>query len=387
MGRPRLPVGAHGNVRTKRVGKHWVAATRVRDADGRRREVKRSGRTADEARYNLQDALKERPAFGGSDLSGDSLLADVATAWIDSIDHQVAVHDRAPTTARVYRGVLNGHVLPALGQLTVREAASVTRCDMFLRSMRTHHGAALTKTTRTVLNGVLGYAVRHGLIPANPMRDVGRIRGDRAKKQPRGLTEVEREKWLAAMDGDEVAIKHDLPDLTRMLLATGCRIGEMLALSWDDVDIDNKQVHIDWTIIRLEKGGGLVRSPTKTAAGERTLPLPGWAVDVLTRRHEKAAGRGPVFPDAKGGWRDPSNTSRSLRQARERAGFGWITSHTFRRTVATTLHDSGFTPRGIADQLGHANLRTVESYIGRAAVSRAAAEALEVAWLEGESAT
>lgn len=382
MARPPIPVGSYGNISFRPLGSRRVRAlAKVRDTDGVLRDVTREGTSRDDARQNLLRAIENRPGFGGSQFTADSRVGEIADAWLEGIMEQVAAGERAPNTPRVYDSVLTRHVKPALGQLRIREA-SVTRCDAFVRSMRTHHGAPLAKTARTVLNGVLGYAARHGLITTNPMRDVARIEGSQTK-QARALTDVERDLWLEKMEADEVAVRHDLPDLTRVMLATGCRIGEVLALDWPCIDFDDKTISVDWTIVPGPKGTGLARTPTKTKAGRRTLNLPGWAVDMLRDRHAVAKNKkGPVFPSGAGSWRDPSNTARSLREARERAGFGWLTSHAFRKTVATTLHDAGLTPREIADQLGHANLRTLDHYIGRRAVGRAAAAALEVGWTE-----
>ncbi len=134
---------------------------------------------------------------------------------------------------------------------------------------------------------------------------------------------------------------------------------------------------------KTSKGDG------EAGAGSRTLRLPGWAVDLLIRRGDELGWRGPVFPASKaherqpvnrvgGSWRDPNNTARSFRQARDAAGFGWVTSHVMRKTVATWLDSSGLTARKIADQLGHANIAmTQRHYLGRRAVSPAAATALE----------
>ena len=55
-----------------------------------------------------------------------------------------------------------------------------------------------------------------------------------------------------------------------------------------------------------------------------------------------------------GGPRDPKNTRREVRAALDRAGFGWVTSHSFRKATATTLEEAGLSARVIADQLGHA---------------------------------
>jgi hypothetical protein len=83
---------------------------------------------------------------------------------------------------------------------------------------------------------------------------------------------------------------------------------EALAVSWEEVDLAAGTAQIEYTLIWI-KGVGLVRKSTKSKAGERTLRLPAFALSMLRRRKLKAGGRGPVFPDSEGGWRDPSNTS------------------------------------------------------------------------------
>ena len=79
-----------------------------------------------------------------------------------------------------------------------------------------------------------------------------------------------------------------------------------------------------------------------------------------------------------GGWRDPSNTQADLREAFAHAGFGWITSHTFRKTVATLMDEAGLSARAAADQLGHAHPSlTQDVYFGRGVASTGAATVLE----------
>ena len=74
----------------------------------------------------------------------------------------------------------------------------------------------------------------------------------------------------------------------------------------------------------------------------------------------------PVFPAPLGGWRDPSNTQADLRDAFTAAGFDWVTTHVFRKTVATLMDHAGLSSRAAADQLGHANTSmTTEVYFGR----------------------
>jgi len=88
-----------------------------------------------------------------------------------------------------------------------------------------------------------------------------------------------------------------------------------------------------------------------------------------------------VFPDSRGGWRDPSNTSRDLRNARGSEEFAWVTSHVFRKTAATELDRAGLSARQIADQLGHSKVSmTQDHYLGRRVVDGQVADALERAY-------
>lgn len=382
----RLPVGAHGNISYRDLGPKRVRAlAHVRDHDGRTRQVTALGTSKAHARARLLDAIAARSGVGGQ-LTGESTVAAVAVEWIADIARLAAEGQRAPNTERLYRGHLDRHVLPALGELRIRECTT-PRLNAFLLALRSRHGAALTKTCRTVLNGVVGHAIRAGALNSNPMRDVARIAGAPAMPA-RAMTQAERTRWLQALEDDEAAVAHDLPDLTRIMLATGVRIGECLALTFDEVEEDGKALRIDFTLYPV-KGRGLVRGPTKTRAGARTLRLPSWAADIVRERGDQLGWSGPLFP-APGrvysngtvrfvsGWRDPSNTARALRQASDRAGFGWVTSHVFRKTCATVLDEAGLTAREIADQLGHANITmTQDVYLGRKAVTETAAVALE----------
>lgn len=70
--------------------------------------------------------------------------------------------------------------------------------------------------------------------------------------------------------------------------------------------------------------------------------------------------------------------SRGQRLRCDKGPRSWVTSHTFRKTVATRLDEAGFTPRQVADQLGHANpSMTLDVYFGRQVVNAAAAGVLD----------
>lgn len=87
----------------------------------------------------------------------------------------------------------------------------------------------------------------------------------------------------------------------------------------------------------------------------------------------------PVFPaPLSGGLRDPANTRRGLREAFAEMGKPGLTSHIFRKTVASLMDSAGLTARAAADQLGHSKVSmTQDRYMGRRARATGAAQVLE----------
>lgn len=383
-GRPPLAVGTNGRITVvdisppgaKRNERVWEARTRYRDADGETRKVKRTGRSKDAAENALKKALSERRHAAGATITPDSRLRDAARQWISTRQSEVDAGDLSPNTFDRYECAWRLHLDPALGGLRLREL-NVARCEAWKVAMRANNGAGITRTARTVLSGILGYCARLGAIPMNPARELSRIPSG-PKKQIRALTADERRAWLLAVEGSERASRWDVPDLTRMMLATGCRIGEALAVSWDEVDLEAGAIAVRWRLIRV-KGKGLHRiSGAKSLSGNRVVRVPSWAVDMLIRRRLDENSGYPVFPDSLGGWRWPNNMGKIFREERGQPGFEWVTSHVFRKTTLTILDDAKLTPRQIADVAGHSDpSMTQRVYMARGVASEEAAGALE----------
>jgi len=99
---------------------------------------------------------------------------------------------------------------------------------------------------------------------------------------------------------------------------------------------------------------------------------------MLERRRSTMTGDGPAFPAPAGGLRDPSNTQADLRDAFAFAGLPGLTSHVFRKTVATLMYTRGRTPRNVSDQLGHSQTAMAQNkYMGRHITDTGAADILE----------
>lgn len=305
--------------------------------------------------------------------SHTTTVTQLADAWFAEFSDLVTAGRRSPSTSAAYRRTIDVFITPRIGNLRLADLRPAV-VDRFIRGVHTDHGYASAKICRSVLSSVCSFGVRREALQMNPVRELTPLESDRSAGA-RALSRTEEAEWLAILDASSYAVRRDLPDLTRFLLGTGCRIGEALALHWDDIDVAAGTLVVRRTVFRVS-GKGLVIKGAKTATGTRTLHLPTWLADLLRARQENADSH-VVFPDDRGGYRDRNNVEREYRRVRASTAFEWVVPHTYRKTVATRLDAAGLSARVIADQLGHSRISmTQDVYLGRRAVDPAAAEAL-----------
>lgn len=374
MPRRPLELGTYGSINAKKQANGgWRASTRFRDPDGHTRTVQAFGGSNNEAVRRLKRTLQERAAQGGEEITRETRLEVLTDLWLD----ELVTEDRlSPQTIAQYRADVVKTVKPELGGLRIREC-STSRMDRFLKA----HSAtfpAKAKRLKVILTGMLGLAVRHDALETNPLREVSRIRA--AKKAVRAIDLAElralRERvrlWEsgAKMSGEPGTHTgrpraHGLLDAVDVLLGTGARVGELLAIRWEDVDLaaTPPRLSITGTVVRLPGTGLQRQSHTKTASGFRTVLLPKFAVETLMRLQLDAQPNpyNVIFPSSTGTLRDPHNFRRQWRDARGDM-FDWVTPHSFRRTVATIVDREASTEQAAA-QLGHSGTAvTARHYI------------------------
>jgi integrase len=176
------------------------------------------------------------------------------------------------------------------------------------------------------------------------------------------------------LNQDERAVRADLIDISKFMLATGERIGETLAVLWEDVSLDSGEVDCSHQIQRVA-GQGLKRLRVKSEAGERILLLPDWTVDMLRARWKPGTDPGsPVFPDSNGGFRDPHNVRRSLRDVRQPVGTE--RRQELGRVLRAHRRQAGFTQRDVVTKLGWKKTRLSLIETGRVRLDQEEASTL-----------
>lgn len=381
-GRPPLRIGTHGKITREHLGGGtWVARCRYRDADGVTRLVER--RTPPEARDKygklaedeLMTALAERrPPASRADVSTDSRVADLIELHLNRLEED----GRSPATMATYRFTTT-KLTKFIGGLRVSEATPA-RIDAALRSMRNAHGATMARQSKSILKGALQLAVMASAVNTNPVRDVQPLR---SKKPPKGavaLTGEQLRELLGAVRESAFCASHDLADPITLLIATGLRRSELLALRWEDFDETAGTLSVSGKVVRVS-GVGLRRiDGVKSAAGRRTVPLPKFAVEALLKRRTLPyyGEQTVIFPSTAGTLRDPNNFGKEWRNVRDQLGVPEVTSHSFRKTVATLIDDEGMSARVGADQLGHSHVSmTQDRYMTRGRIHSEVADLLD----------
>ena len=380
-GRPPTSLGTWGTIRTMKVREGaYRAHTRIRDKDGVTREVTATGTTTAAAERALREKLVDRATPTQQSITADTTIAKLAVLWLKYLRDEGRIES---TTINEYERVLIKVVIPELGGVRLRELTT-SRLDLFLVRLRAT-SASRQRKTKVVMSAMLGMAVRHDALAVNPVQQTSRIH--REKSETRSLTfedlNTVREAlraWTATQRPGPNA-SGDMADIVDLMLATGARIGEILALRWVDVtlDADRPNLTINGTV-KTEPGKGTYRKASpKSDSSVRTVVLPDFAMAVL-RRRRSAARENPidaVFPTRNGTWQQVNNAERRWRQIRKDTGLEWVTPHTFRKTVATLISER-VNAETASQQLGHSSPSiTREFYISKPAIAADVAHVLE----------
>ncbi|MEU8606434.1 site-specific integrase [Actinoplanes sp. NPDC048791] len=332
------------------------------------------------------DLLRAAPRDASGDVTPDMTVEQLADAWID----EILIENRVKRqSVGHYAGDLHYLILPAIGEMTLREA-TVGALDRYLKTLaRTRPSGA--QRCKGILLQMFSLAVRHGALPANPVRDVGRLPKPRKIIQAMTFDEIERVRNALHLWRTTKAIgprkNRTCTDLFDLLLATGCRIGEACALRWQDIDLPGGTLTVAGTMVFLKGTGWERQEFPKTVAGQRTIHLPPFALAMLCRRHTEVPHRrdDPLFASRSGTFVQPDNMRRSLRCALQRqADLKWVSPHVFRKTVATVLSGQGLVTEAAA-QLGHADESiTKKFYVQKPSTAPDVSHALEILIAGGE---
>lgn len=373
MGKPRTPIGTFGAIGFRtRAGGRIAANTRYRDWDGKLRRVGATGDTSAAAERALKAKLADRSLLAPSftSISADSRFGELVEYWLEDLDLEGHL---APSTRQTYEWYMRKLVLPAFEELTLREIG-VARCDMFLKHLaKDSYNKA--RQARVVMRLALGLAVRHEVLPRNPMDHVSRLR--KPPSSPTALSPAEVNAVRAAVAHWEKgqSASGPRPDgqlglMVEVMLGTSARIGEVLAIRRCDVDVTGSPptIRIAGTIVSRAGVPRQRHDHPKTARSRRVVALPSFTAEAVRTRLTVMDSTDPgtlLFSSREGTPLTTHNVRCQLRRAMTLTGIENVTPYMLRRSVATAIHRESNVDLA-AELLGHTDPKvTIQHYIRR----------------------
>jgi len=265
-----------------------------------------------------------------------------ATSWMEQ-------RILRPRSAELYRGLLRLHILPVLGEIDL--------CDLSPRDVRAWH-AQLTKAgypgpptvakAYRLLRTICETAVSDEIIIRNPCKLKG-ASSEHAPERP-VATVAQVEQLYEAIEDRLKAM---------VLLAAWCspRLGEVLALTRRDIDLEAGTIRIDKAESKLQHGERII-GPPKTKAGVLTVAVPPHVIPLLEehlRRYAEPGRDGLVFVGKKGGPLRRVSFYAAWLRATKATGLDDLRFHDLRHTGATLAAATGASTKELMTRLGHAS--------------------------------
>ena len=394
MGRRRLEVGEHGQIKVTLIGpKHYRARCEVRCRDGRVRSVQADGPSKTAATDTVKARAAERAQSAGRILPGGAIPELTPVTPVRALaDKWWEQKKTAGLAQQTLDGYLAYHDLikAGIGDLRIKDVTTAT-LEWFIESEATDKPAKATNLRRQLVD-MFALAIRHDAYDgANPAREVKIAKSERTATRALSLDELTAYRAHIRLWQEAPARKDGKPgrpraqgllDFVDIMLATSGRINEVLALRWPDVDLESEvpTARIAATLVARSKddGGGVYRQEHRKAHDRYTVILPRFAVDTLLRMKVNATPNphDAIFPSTAGTWKSATNLRAQLRSAHGKE-WAWVKPHTFRKTVAT-LVASEASLEAAAAQLGHAGTAvTAQHYVQRSTMAPDLRETLE----------
>lgn len=323
-------------------------------------------------RQKLND-LKNAPETLITTSPKDILLIDYITIWFRTYKRpkiKQSTFDRLDA-------VIRNQITPKFKYRLLKDISSDEFQQFINDLVESGLSYSVVKKSYDILNSCLKHATLKGDIPKNPMELVqGPSPSGFESKQVRALTAEEEKAILQELETKWTTgnLRYPYKDAFIIMLNTGLREGELVALDWDDIDFESKTIKVHKTTVMIKDrlpDGRLsgrchqeVQYTPKTKSGNRDVPINNHALAALERLHEANSGSQYVLSTENKNRPVVNVLYKQLKRAADRCGIYGISPHTLRHTFATRLFEKGANVKDVSVILGHSNVNiTYNTYI------------------------
>lgn len=349
----------------KRKDGRWVGQVQTGfRPDGKRKFAIYYGKTRNEVAEKISNTT--------SDISRNLYVEPSnieVTEWIWSWLKNYKEKIVRPNTYARYISLTKCHIVPNLTKIKLKNLKTTHIQNIYNSCVDAGVSASALKHIHTVFNQSLDQAVREGLIFTNPAKNT--VRPKPKKKEVSVLTVKQQIKLFDSLENNTMGV------LIKLAICSGARMGELLALKWNDIDFKNKVMHIRnnlTPIFNFDEDGRDVHasgkvglSELKTESSKRDIPLTNHIVDVLKdyKKHQsdfikliKKSDNVTYFTDMvflneAGGYMTASSVRKQYKKLLESLNIPYVKFHALRHTFATRILEANVHPKVAQELLRH----------------------------------
>lgn len=295
--------------------------------------------------------------------------------WFYTWLFEFRINDLKDTSFERYEGIYRNYIKDTtLGRkklVDIRTTDIQAYYNLLIEQGRTSN---IVKTLNKHLRTCLNDALKQGYITRNycSLVTMPKVESENisTEKEIVFFTPEEQKNFIASLD------KHRNKALFVLALGSGLRLGELMALKWEDVDLENNIINVNRAISQISKVGkdgsrtwSILEHPPKTKSSIRTIPIPSTVKEVL-KTHKKQQNKeklkhGELYQDNRlifctelGNYIDTRNLTRSYARALAKADIEHKKFHSMRHTYATRLFESNVPIKTVQALMGHSDITT-----------------------------
>lgn len=322
--------------------------------------TKRGFRTQKEAKTALS-RLELELQKTGMPTSTNTTFKEAAELWLES--YKKTVKESSYSRTKI---IFNKHIYPKFGNIKLSKI-NTAYCQKVVNDWSEKGTSKQYSLFINYMNKVFKYAINIGLTSDNPTLNLLIPKPQiKTEKKLKLYTKEQLELFLNEVSQEQNPyFKNRDYTLFRLLAFSGCRIGEILALTWDNINFKTNEMAIKKTVARSDKY--YISETPKTKKSNRIIYLDEKTIKQLKfwkleqRKYLFQLGftkANFLFTNDENNFTINQAVAERYNIYRERAGLPYIGLHGFRHTHASMLYEAGADHKEVQERMGHANIKT-----------------------------